>query len=125
MVCGFPDVSDVSAVFLACFIVKDLVVYNVAASLEAGHDAGVGWDAVAVFACLEGLEEDDVGVAVIGDHEVLVAAVGADREASRVVGVERADGFHPDVELFGRGRRGRVLDGGSRQGGEVGVVMLG
>ena len=25
LVCGFPDVSDVSAVFLACFVVKDLV----------------------------------------------------------------------------------------------------
>ena len=52
LVCGFPDVSDVSAVFLACFVVEDLVVYNVAASLEAGNDVGVGWDAVAVFVCL-------------------------------------------------------------------------
>ena len=96
-----------------------------AASLEAGHDAGVGWDVVAVFACLEGLNEDDVGVAVIGDHEVLVAAAGADQEASCVVGVERADGFGPEVELFGRGRRERVLDGGSRRGGEVGVDGVG
>ena len=96
-----------------------------AASLEAGHDAGVGWDAVEVFACLEGLDEDDVGVAVIGHHEVQVAAAGADWEASRVVGVERADGFDPEVELFVPGRRERVFDGGSRQGGEVGVVGLG
>ena len=49
LVWGFPDISDVSAVFLACFIVEDLVVYDVAASLEAGHDASVG------FACLKGL----------------------------------------------------------------------
>ena len=62
---------------------------------------------------------------MIGDQEVLVAAAGADQEASRVVGIERADGFYPDVEIFGRGRRGMVLDGVSRRGGEVGVVRLG
>ena len=56
LVFGFPDVSDVLAVFLACFVVKDLVFYGVAASLEAGHDAGVGWDTVVVFLCLEGLD---------------------------------------------------------------------
>ena len=56
MVCGFLDVSDVSAVFLACFIVEDLVVYDVAASLEAGHDTSVGRDAVALFLCLKGLD---------------------------------------------------------------------
>ena len=56
LVCGFPDVSDVSAVFLACFVVKDLVVYDLAASLEAGYDAGVVWDAVAVFLFMEGID---------------------------------------------------------------------
>ena len=54
------------------------MVYNVAASLEAGHDTGVGRDAVAVFPCLEGLDEDGVGVAVVSDHEILGAAAGAD-----------------------------------------------
>ena len=56
MVCGFLDVSDVLAVFLARFVVADLVVYDVAASLEVGHDTGVGRDAVAVFLCIEGLD---------------------------------------------------------------------
>ena len=55
----------------------------------------VGWDAVAVFPCLEGLDEDGVGVTVVSDHEVLVAATGADWEASFVVYVDRADGFYP------------------------------
>ena len=45
-----------SEVFLVFFVVKDLVFYDVATSLEAGHDAGVGWDAVTVFLCLEGLD---------------------------------------------------------------------
>ena len=44
-----PDVGEVSAVFLACFVIEDLVINDVIASLEAGHDAGVGRDVVAVF----------------------------------------------------------------------------
>ena len=56
MVGGFPYVDDALALFLARFVVEDLVVYNVAASLEAVHDMGVGRDAVAVFPCLEGLD---------------------------------------------------------------------
>ena len=94
-----------------------------AASLEAGHDTGEGRDAVVVFLCLEGLNDDDVGVAVIGDHQVLVAAAGADSEASCFVCVERADGFYPDVELSG----GLVMffAVGSRRGGEGGLASLG
>ena len=95
LVSGCPDVGDVSAVFLACFVIEDMVVNDMTASLEAGHDAGVGRDAVAVFSCLEGLGEDGVCVAVVGDHQVLVAAAVADGEASCVVCLERADGFYP------------------------------
>ena len=95
MVSGFPDVGDVSALFLARFVIEDLVVDDMAASLEAGHETGVGRDAVAVFLCLERIDEDGVGVAVVGDHQVLVAAAGVDWEASFVVYVDRADGFYP------------------------------
>ena len=42
LVCGCPDVGDVSAVFLSGFVVEDLVVDDVTVSLEAGHDACVG-----------------------------------------------------------------------------------
>ena len=58
MVCGCPDVGDVSVVFLSGFVVEDLVVDDVTASLEVVHDAGVGRDAVAVFPCLEGLDNE-------------------------------------------------------------------
>ena len=95
MVSGCPDVGDVLAVFLACFVIEDLVADDVTASIEAGYDAGVGRDAVAVFLCLEGVDEDSVGVTVVGNHQVLVSAAGADGEASCVVCVERADGFYP------------------------------
>ena len=76
------------------------MVDDVTASLEAGHDVSVGRYAVAVFSCLEGLDEDGVCVSVVGDHQVLVAGAGADGEASCVVCVERADGFYPKVKLF-------------------------
>ena len=78
LVRGLPDVSDVATVLLAGFVVEDLVVNDVTARLEAGHDAGLGRDTVAVLAGLEGLDEDGVGVAMVGNHEVLVAAAGAD-----------------------------------------------
>ena len=95
LVCSQPDVSDVAAGFLAGFVVKYLVVDGVTASLEAVHDAGVGGYAVAVFSCLEGLNKDGVCITVVGHHQVLVAAAGADREVACVVRVEHADGFYP------------------------------
>jgi hypothetical protein len=48
---------------------------------------------------------DGIGVAVVGKHDVLVAAARADWEASHVVGEEFADGVRPDVQFFG-GRGG-------------------
>ena len=70
------------------------MIDDVASCLEAGHDAGVGGYAVAIFSCLEWFNEDGVCIAVIGHHQVLIAAAGADREAACVVRVERADGFY-------------------------------
>ena len=60
---------------------------------------------------------------MLDNHEVLVAAAGADWEASCVVCVECADGFHPDVELSGG--LGVFFAVGSRRGGEVGLASLG
>ena len=71
------------------------MVDDVAASLESGHDAGVGRGAVEVFLCLEGIDEDCVCFAMVGDHQVLVAAAGEDGEASCVICLDRADGFYP------------------------------
>ena len=95
LLCGRLDVGDVPAVFLSGFVVEDLVVDDVTTILEAGHDASVGRYAVTVFSCLEGLDEDGVCIAMVGHHQILVAAAGADGEAACVVRVERVDGFHP------------------------------
>ena len=95
LVCSRPDVGDVVAVFLSGFVVEYLVVDGVTASLEAGHDLGVGRYAVAVFLCIEELDENGVCITVVGHHQVLVAAAGADGEAACVVRVECAYGFYP------------------------------
>ena len=52
-----------------------------------------------VLACLEGTREDNVGVAVIRYHDVLVTAAAPNREASRIVGIKPADVVNVDVEL--------------------------
>ena len=48
---------------------------------------------------MEGLDEDDVGVTVVGEHDVLVATARTDREAAHVVGKELADGSDPNMEF--------------------------
>ena len=73
--------------------------------------AGVCGDTVAILAGLEGFDEDDVGVAMVSEHEVLVAAAGAEWEAACVVGVESAGGLDPEVELFGSVRQERFING--------------
>ena len=68
MVCGLPDVGDVAAVFLAGFVIEDLVLDDVAFSLEAGHNAGVSGNAVSIFSCMERFNEDGVCIAMIRHH---------------------------------------------------------
>ena len=112
LVCGLPDVSDVATILLAGFVVEELLVNGVATLLEAGHDAGVCGDTVAIVAGLEGFNEDDVGVAMVSNHKVLVVAVGAGWEAACVVGVESAGGLDPEVDLFGSIRWERFINCG-------------
>ena len=111
MVCGLSDVSDVAMVLLAGFVVEELVLNNVSALLEAGHDAGVCRDMVAILVGMEGFDENDVGVAMASNNEVLVAAAGAEWEAACVVGVESAGGIDPEVELFGSVRQEMFING--------------
>ena len=56
---------------------------------------------MAIMVGLEGFNKDSIGVAVVGQHDVLVATVRADGEAAHVISVELADGFNQDVEFFG------------------------
>ena len=63
---------------------------------EAGHDTLVGSKVMVVMAGLEWLHQDDVSVDVVGEHDVVVAASGADWKAAQVISVELADRFGVD-----------------------------
>ena len=56
---------------------------------------------------MERLDQDDVCVHMVYEHDEVVAAAGADGESAHVVGVELANGLYPNIELFGIGGRVR------------------
>ena len=113
LVGSFPILGDGADLFCPGFVVKHLVTHSVTACLETGHKARVGWDAESVVAGLEGFGEDGIGIAVIGKHDVLIAAARTDREATHVICEEFADGVRPDVHFLrrGEGRVGRGTGG--------------
>ena len=90
-------------VFCAGLVVKDLVFDDMVTLFEVVHDVSRGWNVVGVVLGLEGLNEDDVGVTVVGEHDVLVTTSRTDGEAAHVVGEELTDGPDPDVKFVGLG----------------------
>ena len=66
------------------------------AFLEARHGAVVGGEAVSVVFGLEWFHQDDVGVDAKCQHDVVVAAAGANWESAHVIRVELAYGIHLD-----------------------------
>ena len=68
-----------------------------AALCEAVHDSICGSEAVAVVAGFEWLHQDDIGVHMVGEHEEVVAASGANQEPAHVISVKVADGFSRHV----------------------------
>ena len=95
-----PLILDVELVGCYALVVKDLEVDAMAALCEAGRDPICGGEAVAVVAGFEWLHQDYIGAHMIGDHNAVVAASGANREPAHVISVKLADGFHYDVELL-------------------------
>ena len=95
-----PLLLDVELVVCAAFVVKYLEVGIMAVIFEAGHDPICGGETVLVVAGLEWLHQDDIGVQMLGDHEEVVAALGANWEPAHVISVKFADGFRRDVELL-------------------------
>lgn len=74
-----------------------------------------------VFARAEGRIEDGVGVAVVGNHDVLIAAARTNREPTGVVCVEFADRFDADVNFVGAlGWEWQIGNGWSRSGRGLG-----
>ena len=56
-------------------------------------------EAVVVVTVLELFDQDDDGVYIVGEHDELVSAAGADGETTHVIGVESSDGIYHGVEL--------------------------
>ena len=114
---SIPVLGNVGTACLAGFVVENLVFDNVAFVAEVGHDAGMSSNAVAVMARLEGFDKDGLAVTVVGQHDVLVATMGAGGEESHVVRVEFADGLDGDLQFMGGGQwSGRRGAGGRGPG---------
>ena len=71
--CDASCYSDNTLVLCAHFIVEDVKIDLVVAIDKALYDGVVGSDAVLVFFCLGGENEDGVGVAILGRHDVLIS----------------------------------------------------
>ena len=99
MVGAVPVLLDDAAVFCAGFVVKHLGGDGMTQRFEKLHDGDVSSNAVFIIASLEGGLEDGVGVAVLGDHDVLIVTAGTDREPTSVVGVELSNWLHADVDF--------------------------
>ena len=99
LVVALPLLLDNAFVVCAGFVVENLEVDAVAAVLEALHDGVVRFNTVRIFFSLEGGLKDHVGIAVVCDHDVLVALAGTNREAASVVCVKSADRFYTDVDF--------------------------
>ena len=84
---------------------------------EPLHDRCVGSYTMSITPIFERGLENDIGVTMICDHNVLVATARPDRESATVIGVHATDGILPYVDLIGgwqwRGnwRRQRVRRG--------------
>ena len=72
-----------------------------AAILEPRHDAVVHRNVVSVVPGMEGFDHNGIGINVVCQHNVVVAAAGADGEAAHVVCEELAHGLTDDVEFLG------------------------
>ena len=62
--------------------VEYLEVDMVGVLVDASHNFVVSYDAVDVASGLEGFDKNGVGRLVVGDHDVFITGMGADREGS-------------------------------------------
>ena len=61
----------------------------------------VGLETVAVFARRERTSKNDIGVTMVGNHDILIAASGPDGETPGVVSVELADVLYTEMQFAG------------------------
>ena len=113
-----PGDSDGMLVGRTSLVVEDLEINCKAMGYRAGHDGIVGGNAMGVALGLEGLLEDEVTIGVIGNHDILVARLGLDKELACIIRVELADGEYTNKDLIGQlfgGTGWLVHDNGCRR----------
>ena len=91
LVGAVPLVGNVTPVVRAGFVVEYNSVNWKLSTLKACHDGIGSSEAVSVVLGCERLNEDGVRHSVVGNHDVLIAALRPDGEASCVVGVESTE----------------------------------
>ena len=96
--CVFVCFFDGKFVGCADFVVQDLLFDMDVAGFETSHDFVVCGNAMMVGLGLEWLDQDCIGTGVIRQHDILVAALGADWETAHVVGVQGVHFLFPAVQ---------------------------
>jgi hypothetical protein len=105
LVYAAPCVGDIAAVVCTGFVVEDDSVDVEVVGTQARHDGAGGRNVVAVVFGGKRLDEYCIAGMVVGNHDVLVAALGLDGEAPGVIGVEAMKRKLAKVQL----RRWRLL----------------
>ena len=95
----FPCLCNGLAVFLACFVVKEMKVQRVSPFTEARHDAAVGRNAMAVMRVLKGFNQDGVTVAMECEHDVEMARAGGDGKPAYVISIYFTDRLDDNEEF--------------------------
>ena len=98
---SLPIFLDNVFVLIDGFVVEDLNINVVTAGLKSCYNGIVGGDAMCVLFGHKGGFQDGVGVAMIGNHDLLIAVTRSNGEAPSVVGVELAYMFNMDVQFLG------------------------
>ena len=91
LVGAVPLVGDVTPVVSAGLVVEDNGVYRKLLLLKVGNDGVGSCKTLTVMLGHKRLNEDGVGRVVVGNHDVLVAALHPDGESTCVVYVEAAE----------------------------------
>ena len=68
--------------------------------LEALHDVIISNETVLVRSCLERCYKDGIGVTMIHNHDVLIAASRAYRESTRIISVKNRNRLNTNVQLI-------------------------
>ena len=85
-----------------------------AVPFDAGHDAVVYCEAVAVVSRLKRFDKDCVGFKMVGQHDVMISAARSNRKSAHVISVKLADWIDEHMQFSGLDFRELSGDVGER-----------